>query len=223
VTTAPAKRGRPPRGATQLSRQSIVAATLEVIDAKGVAEVSLRAVARHLGVDAKSLYNYVDGLDDLLDAVAEEFLSGLRFPDRSGDTRQDLRAIAHAFRDRAHDRPEAAALVMTRQLASFEGLAPTDRLLAILRAAGMSTAESVHVMRLVLAAVIGMLRREVSVGPISGTADPAAVSSRESALRESGLPHVAEAAHALARFDRDAEFDFGLDFILDAVAARLAR
>ncbi|NKE63928.1 helix-turn-helix transcriptional regulator, partial [Lentzea sp. PSKA42] len=84
------RRGRP--RTPLLSRESIVAATLRVIDEEGVAAVGMRSVARALGVDAKSLYNHVDGKDGLLDAVAEQLLGGLVLPSRTGDARRDLHA-----------------------------------------------------------------------------------------------------------------------------------
>ncbi|NUT50476.1 MAG: TetR family transcriptional regulator, partial [Saccharothrix sp.] len=74
MSTSTARRGRPPKGESRLSREAIVQATLRVIDAEGVSAVSMRAVGRVLGVDAKSLYNHVDGKDGLLDAVAEHIL-----------------------------------------------------------------------------------------------------------------------------------------------------
>jgi TetR/AcrR family tetracycline transcriptional repressor len=223
VTTraAPPRRGRPPRGAAQLSRASIVAATLKVIDTDGVGAVSMRAAARILGVDPKSLYNHVDGIDDLLDAIAEHLLGSIALPTLSGDLRGDLFAIAQAFRERALLHPAAATLVLTRQLASFEGLAPIQCVLEILRAAGCSPREAVHLLRSLVAALIGVLLREVNAGPTYGTCDAAQIEKRQAALEGSGLPAVAEAAPYLARFDRQAEYEYAMNLALDAVVARI--
>ncbi|HEX4813105.1 MAG TPA: TetR family transcriptional regulator, partial [Nonomuraea sp.] len=160
MTTGTARRGRPPKGESQLSREAIVQATLKVIDADGINAVSMRAVGRVLRVDAKSLYNHVDGKDGLLDAVAEHIVGTIALPELTGDPRVDLRAIAYAFRERALAHPEAASLVLTRQLASLEGLAPVEAVLAVLRDAGCPTDESVHLLRMLVAAVIGTLLRE---------------------------------------------------------------
>lgn len=219
---APARRGRPPRGATQLSRDTIVEATLKVNDTDGVNAVSMRAVARVLGVDAKSLYNHVEGKDGLLDAVAEHLLGAIALPDLTGDLRIDLRAIARAFRDRALAHPEAATLVLTRQLASFEGLAPVEAVLSVLRDAGCQPEEAVHLLRALVATLIGTLLREVSAGPTYGTTDTAGIARRRSTLEASGLPAVAGAAEHLARFDGAAEYEFAVTLALDALTARLA-
>lgn len=223
MTTSTGRRGRPPKGESQLSRAAIVRATLRVIDADGVTAVGMRAVGRELGVDAKSLYNHVDGKDGLLDAVAEHLLGAIALPERTGDLRTDLRAIAYAFREPALAHPEAAALVLTRQLGSLEALAPVEAVLAVLRDAGCPAEESVHLLRMLVATLIGALLREVSAGPTYGTTDLAGIADRRSVLASSGLPAIAAAAPHLARFDGAAEFEFTVTLALDALVARLAR
>jgi len=221
MTTSPARRGRPPRAESRLSREAIVEATLQVIDADGVNAVSMRAVGRALGVDAKSLYNHVDGKGGLLDAVAERILGTIALPELTGDLRTDLRAIAYAFRERALAHPEAASLVLTRQLDSFEGLAPVEAVLAVLRDAGCPSGESVHLLRTLVATLIGALLREVSAGPVYGTTDLAEIAQRQAILESSGLPAIAGAAAHLARFDAAAEYEFTVGLALDALAGRL--
>ena len=221
MTANTPRRGRPPKGENQLSRDAIVEATLTVIDTDGVRAVSMRAVGRVLGVDAKSLYNHVEGKDGLLDAVAERLLGAIALPDPTGDTRADLRAISYAFRARALAHPEAAALVLTRQLASLEGLAPVEAVLRVLRSAGCYPAEAVQLLRALVAMLIGTLLRELNAGPTYGTADTQAIAQRQSILANSGLPAVADAAQHLARFDGAAEYDFAVDLAIDAVLARV--
>ncbi|MFI6170637.1 TetR/AcrR family transcriptional regulator [Nocardia sp. NPDC051052] len=216
-----ARRGRPPKGAGQLTRAGIVEATLAVIGSEGVGAVGVRPVARVLGVDPKSLYNHVDGKDGLLDAVVEHLLGSIELPSRSGDLRVDLRAIADAFRRRALLHPSAAVLVLTRQLGSIEGLAPTQAVLEVLHAAGCRPEQAVHLLRTVLATLVGTLLREVNAGPAYGTDDIPGIAARRATLEQSGLPAVVEAAPYLARFDSQAEFDFAMDLALDALVARI--
>jgi TetR/AcrR family transcriptional regulator, tetracycline repressor protein len=216
------RRGRPPKGAPRLDRGAIVDATLEVVDADGIDAVSMRSVARVLGVDAKSLYHHVAGKDGLLDAVAERLLGSLRLPEPTGDLRGDLWAVGHAFRERALAHPGAAPLVLTRRLTSLEALAPTEAVLAVFRAAGCPPREAVPILRGLLATLVGTLLREVRTGPAHDTTDADGVARRRDVLERSGLPLVAEAADELARFDGDAEYEFTLTLALDAVMARLA-
>ncbi|MDT7790113.1 MAG: TetR/AcrR family transcriptional regulator, tetracycline repressor protein [Pseudonocardiales bacterium] len=207
------RRGRP--RTPLLSRESIVEATLKVIDAEGTAAVGMRSVARVLGVDAKSLYNHVDGKDGLLDAVTEHLLGSLVLPPRTGNARHDLHAIADSFRAQALQHPQAAPLVLTRQLASQQALAPVNAVLSVLKDAGAGTEEAVHMLRMLLATLIGTLLREVSAAPTFGDDD------RADTLKTAGLEALTEAAGHLARFDRQAEYEYTVDLAVTAVLQRI--
>ncbi|WP_405181815.1 TetR/AcrR family transcriptional regulator C-terminal domain-containing protein [Nocardia sp. NBC_01377] len=219
---APARRGRPPKAQKQLSRAAVRAAALAVIDAEGIDALSMRTVSRSLSVDAKSLYHYVQDKDDLLDAVAEYLLEQLIPPAETDSLEDDLRAWAHEFRRITLAHPQAATLVLTRQLSSTAGLSPVEGALSVLRRTGCGPEVAVHLMRTLLATLIGTLLREVSAGPTFGTAEPAEIARRQSMLELSGLPQVAMAAPYLARFDRDREFDFTIDLLVGLFTARLA-
>ncbi|MBF6338923.1 TetR/AcrR family transcriptional regulator C-terminal domain-containing protein [Nocardia abscessus] len=224
TSTPPAsapRRGRPPKAETQLSRAAIREAALAVIDADGIGAVSMRTVGRVLGVDAKSLYHHVAGKDDLLDAIAEHILGQLRVPAPTDSVEDDLRALAHEFRRVTLSHPQAAILVLTRQLSSQAGLAPIEAVLTVLRRTGNSAEEAVHLLRTLLATLVGTLLREVSAGPTFGTSDADGIAERERSLEASGLPQVVLAAPHLARFDRDREFDYTVDLLVRVVTSRL--
>ncbi|MEV2226425.1 TetR/AcrR family transcriptional regulator C-terminal domain-containing protein [Nocardia vinacea] len=219
ASTQPPRRGRPPKAQAQLSRAAIRDAALAVIDAEGIGAVSMRSVSRTLGVDAKSLYHHVDGKDDLLDTVAEYILEQLRMPESTDSIEADLRALAYEFRRVTLAHPEAAPLVLTRQLASLAGLAPIEAVLTTLRRTGRTPEEAVHLLRTVLATLVGTLLREVSAGPTFGTGDADGIAERRHALEASGLPQVALAAPHLARFDREREFEYTVDLIVDVITS----
>lgn len=223
MDTATPRRGRPPKGESRLTREAIVEATLDVIADSGVGGVTMRAVGRELGVDAKSLYNHVDGKGGLLDSVAEHVLATIALPALTGDTEVDLRAIAAAFRAPALRHPEAAALVLTRRLASFEGLTPVELVLSVLRDAGCPPDESVHLLRVFVATLIGSLLREVRAGPTFGTTDTEKLERRRTELEGSGFTAIVGAAQYLARFDGPTEYEFAVEFAIEGLMARLAR
>lgn len=220
-STAP-RRGRPTKNEAHLSRSTIVTAALALIDSEGVGAVSMRTVGRRLGVDAKSLYHHVAGKEQLLDAVAESILASIEVPVPTGDLRTDLRAAAHAFRVQALSHPQAATLVLTRQLKSVRSLAPVEGVLHILLTAGFDSDEAVNMLRTMLAALIGTLLREVNAGPTYGTTDTAGIAARAADLTEAGLPSIRAVAPQLARFDAEAEFDYMIDAVVDLIVARRA-
>jgi AcrR family transcriptional regulator len=198
----------------------IVAAAIAVIDSEGIAELSMRAVGRILGVDPKSLYHHIDGKEELLDAVAEHLLEQMRAIEPTRSPERDLRSIAAEFRRVALAHPQAAPLVLTRQLASVAGLAPIEAVLDVLRRAGVPDRESVHLLRTLVAGLIGTLLREVSASPTFGASDLAGIAARESALNAARLPNIARARRQLARYDSDQEFDYAVKLMVDMVSAR---
>ena len=218
------RRGRPPSGASALTRQAIVLAALEIIDAEGVDALSLRVVARRLGVDAKSLYNHIEGKETLLDAIAEHVLSRIVIPEATGNLRADLAAIAHAFRDAALlSHRKAATLVLSRPVESLANLGSLELTLKVMLAAGAEPGWAVQAIRAMLAFITGSLLREASTGLTLGVDDPDIAQSREAALARMDFPHVAIAASYLTRLDHAREFEFGISVLVDAFARHLER
>ncbi|MFG1647335.1 TetR/AcrR family transcriptional regulator C-terminal domain-containing protein [Amycolatopsis sp. NPDC049252] len=217
--TEPPRRGRPRRGHEPLSRPRIVGAAMALAEAEGVERLTMRGVAKRLGVDAMSLYNHVASRDALLDAITEEVLARLRLPAPSGDLEADVRAVAGAFRSAAQQYPRCATLVLTRQLGAPAALGPTEAVLAVLDRAGFPPDRAVHALRTALAFLVGSLMREVSAGPAFSGTDVEGAQQREAELRAAGLPHVAAAAPDLAICDHDEEFEFGLTALVAALEA----
>lgn len=204
------RRGRPPQGV--LTRERILLAGLALVDEAGLAEVSMRKLAHRLGVDPMSLYNHVDGKDALLDGIAELLLAAIPTPPPEADLRGTMSALAHGFRAAMLDHPRAAPLVLTRRLASMTALAPVEAVLGPLLAAGFPPERAVHGLRAVLAFLTGTLMREVEAAPTLGGSV-----QRLADLSASGLPAVSVAAPYLAVCDHEAEFEFGLRIMLDAL------
>jgi AcrR family transcriptional regulator len=212
-------RGRPARDAAPLSRTGVVAAAMAMIEEDGPEHVTMRGLGRRMGVTPMSLYHHVESRDALLDAVAAQVLDGVAPPTATGDLATDVRAMAHAFRSSALRHPRCAPLVLTRRLDSVAALAPTERALGVLRAAGFPPDRAVSAVRAVLAYVVGALLREVTAGPAFSGTDADGAARRRAVLAESGLPHVAEAAEHLAVCAHDREFAYGLDLLVSALVA----
>ena len=64
----------PPSARVPLDRDRIVAAAIEFIETDGLAGLTMRRLGERLGVEAMSLYRYVPGKEDLLDAVVESLV-----------------------------------------------------------------------------------------------------------------------------------------------------
>jgi AcrR family transcriptional regulator len=94
------ERQPPPRRRRLLAQSEIVTTAIGIADRDGIDAVSMRRVARELGVGAMTLYHHVADKDELVelmaDAISAEMLVPEPFPD---GWRAAMSAIAHHTRD----------------------------------------------------------------------------------------------------------------------------
>ena len=93
---------------TQLTRQRVVAAAVELADSDGTESISMRRLAQELGVEAMSLYTHVRNKDDLLDGMADAVISEIPLVPRAG-WKTSLRQMALAAREVMLRHPTARA------------------------------------------------------------------------------------------------------------------
>src|ERR687893_1971585 len=72
-------------GQPALSREQIVRAAIEILDAEGAAGLSMRRLGTRLGSGATSLYWHVAHKDELLELAVDEVLGEVYVPE-AGDT-----------------------------------------------------------------------------------------------------------------------------------------
>jgi AcrR family transcriptional regulator len=109
----------PPSARVALDRERIVAAAVAFIDEHGLPGLSMRRLGAILGVEAMSLYRYVPGREQLLDAVVESVVDELGededILDEPLNGWQDfLQRLAHGVRRVALTHPKAFPLVASR-------------------------------------------------------------------------------------------------------------
>jgi AcrR family transcriptional regulator len=192
-------------------RRKILDAALAIADEKGLAAVSMRAVAERVGVTAMALYPYVGGKEALLDGLVDRLLSELPplvkdIP--ADDWRSRLRTAGYALRRLARAHPEAFSLLMARPSVTPDAVRSTDMVYQCLLDAGVPEAEVPRVERLLSTFVLGYAASEANGRFGRGTANPRA--RRADFARDEILAH-----HRLAKVldepvDWDAEFEADL-------------
>lgn len=110
---------KPPSARVSLDRDRIVAAAIHFIDTEGIPGLTMRRLGAHLHVEAMSLYRYVPGKEDLLDAVVETLVMSMQHDDEvlaaPTDGWQDfLQRLAHGVRRVALNHPKVFPLVASR-------------------------------------------------------------------------------------------------------------
>ena len=98
-----------------LSIDAVVAAATEVADTEGLEAVTMRRVAKALGVVPMTLYTYVPGKAELLDLMLDAAYASMPRPDTSGQPwRQRLAAIAEENKALFENHPWAATVSTIR-------------------------------------------------------------------------------------------------------------
>jgi AcrR family transcriptional regulator len=206
----------------------MVAAAIALADEGGLEAVSLRKVAARLDTGPMRLYGYISSKEELFDLMLDEVYGEILPEERPGDWREALRDRAHRTRQAALRHPWLADLLGGRPTLGPNALAVAEATLAALD--GVADLDTVtRAVETVSAYLTGAIRREIA----NLRAERATGLSKRDWQRAAG-PHLSRMLDtgrfpALARFvhdgtevDAETSFATGLDWVLDAVAAKLA-
>jgi AcrR family transcriptional regulator len=149
-----------PRG-VGLSRERVVEAAAALVDAHGPAALTLARLADALGVRSPSLFNHVQSLDDLRDAVAASAWPDL---EASLTDTTSLPALAHAWRGFGLRRPGVWALAAKARPGDPVADAVTARLLTAVAHHTGPGEPAVHAARALRALVHGFVQLESDGG-----------------------------------------------------------
>jgi AcrR family transcriptional regulator len=114
-----------------------VTAAIELLDREGLAALSMRRLAEELGTGAASLYWHVGSKDGLLDLVLDQIIGEQQVPDTDpGHWQEQLKEVARRPRGITLRHPYTVRVSIGRIPMGPNALRYTERVLAILRAAG---------------------------------------------------------------------------------------
>lgn len=158
-----------------LSRERLVAATLDLINEEGIEALSMRGLADRLEVKASSLYWHVRDRRELLELLAEEILGSVTRPKARATWRESVLAIGEALRKRLASQKDAGRIMLEVP----EALERSDTfadLKAQFRRAGLQAAEAADVARLAMTYVIsGPARTERPAVESTPLGEPASI------------------------------------------------
>lgn len=203
----------------------IGAAALEIVDRRGLEGLSMRTLATALGTGPMTVYNYVKNRDELEELVAEAIVGEVKVPAKSDDWRADTAAIAAALWRGVRRHPNAIPLVLTRRTLSSSSYALADRLIEALRRGGLDGVDLLAAFRAVLSLVMGSAQAELA-GPLAGAdrdREQMAVAARIGGLAGTEHPHIASLAQVSQQSTPVADFERGLEFLLDGLDGFVAR
>jgi len=222
--------GAPPK--ERLTRERVVVAAMHVMDAEGLDAVSMRRVAREVGVEAMSLYHHVRDKDDLLDGICAQVMHEFRFPDEDRPWVEVARDGAREWRRVLKAHPNVMTLWADRQqpLDDVRALMPMEFALRVIHRTGVDDREAVRIFNVLGGYIMGVVIMETGGLFSAGTTGGAdrselhdtAGSDPASLVPADLLPCIAASMPHLAECDPDEQFEFGLDLLLAGIEARLS-
>lgn len=215
-----------------LTLDQVVAAGIAIADAEGIEALSMRRLAKELGMGTMSLYRYVPGKPELISLMLDRVLGAPA--DQFADLGDDWRAVL----DRAARDGRRTYLLhrwllqvnVARSLIGPSSMASIDATLAALRSLPMSDRDKLSVITAIDGFVVGTVRTELLY---EKGAEETGVSDEE--FWELQIPYF-NAAMETGRYptmmalDEDAfdgpweeTFELGLSAMLDGLELRVAR
>ena len=229
MTRPPAGRstGDAANGSGKITRDAVLAAALQIIDADGADGLSMRRLARALGRDPMILYRRAPNKAALLDGVAETVLAQLTVDSADPDWAAQLRTVARGYRALALAHPNVVPLLVTRPLATPLALRPPGTLrplediLTLLTRAGFSGPDALHIYRALFGFLHGHVLNELQelVEKPEETDDLLRLGLHRLPIGE--FPLLRSLAPVLAAYDGAAELERGLDILLTGLTLTL--
>jgi AcrR family transcriptional regulator len=205
---------RTQRTSPALTRDRITAAAVTLLDADGVAGLTMRRLAERLDTGPASLYWHVSTKDDVVDLALDAIFAEVPLPERPHpDWRHEIRELVGAWRATMLRHPWSAAL-LGRPLLGPQVLARTEHLQAVLQRAGLVEPDLTAATHAVANYVIGSA---LTQSTWRGLDDPAARQAARDRLAP--YPTLTASGHLDDR-DPDDMFGRGLAYLLDGVATR---
>ncbi|MEU7069571.1 TetR/AcrR family transcriptional regulator C-terminal domain-containing protein [Streptomyces narbonensis] len=196
-----------------LTPDRLAASALAVIDRDGLGALSMRTVAKELGMSPMGLYRYVADREELEGLVVDRVLGAVDTspPAPGAPWRERIEVMTRRLREAIARHPEAITLTLTHRHRSPGGLRWSETVLGLLAEAGIDGARRVVALRALHGYITGAIQLE-HLGPLSG-----AGTSVIAALPEDRFPHLTETARTAAEVDPDQEFFGGLRLLLRGI------
>jgi AcrR family transcriptional regulator len=214
-----------------LSRERVLATAVTLVDSDGLAALTMRRLAAHLGVEAMSLYYHLPAKEALLDGVVETVLAEVdvaiaRLPTNgTDDWRARIRRQFLTARQVMVRHPWMPGLLGTRRSIPAGVYAYYDGIVGTLVAAGFSHHLAHRALHAFGSLPLGFVQEIFSPAADGGSLDADAAEADLAAMA-AALPNLTAmmatemhgaADPTLGWCDSQVEFEFTLDLLLDGL------
>ncbi len=209
-----------------LNREKVLDAALALAAEEGLKGLSMRKLAKTLGVEAMALYNHVQNKTDILDGIAERVYSGIERADPDSPWPERVRVTSLNIYRALARHPVVPMALATDEAnpKSLRALQPLDDLVGALYEAGFED----DGVRQTLGALNSLIFGSLLLTTVGFTMPRRGESEREQAdlyLRRVDpevLPHFSRAIPALRSADPERDFVRALELLINGLVAAAA-
>jgi AcrR family transcriptional regulator len=199
-----------------LSKERVLRAAVAFADEHGVEALSMRKLAKELGVEAMSLYKHVANKDAILSGMIDMVANEIELPD-GPDWRSALRRNAISARDVFVRHKWAGRLWMSQQSGGAARLRLGDWTLRTLREAGFSQDLVYHAFHILEAHTLGFTVMQLSF-PYKGEELAGMADRFLEQLGADEYPDLVDhVKQHLEPHEGESGFEIGLDLLLDGL------
>lgn len=201
-----------------LSRERVLAAALRIADKDGIEALSMRKLAKELGVQAMSLYNHVANKDDIVDGIVDMVVGEIEVPDTQSDWKTAMRRRAISAHGVLLRHPWATMAIMSRMNVGPAMLRYVDATLGCLREAGFDFEMADHGWNAIDSHIYGFTLQKLNF-PLQPSEYSQAARDFVSFIPHECYPYMNQLTHYVmeGRYDGLHDFQFGLELILDGL------
>lgn len=209
----------------RLNKDGVLDAAVRFADEVGIDALTMRALAEHLGVVPMALYKHVTNKRDLLDEMVDRVWGEVTEPRSGRGWKPAMRDRSLSLRGAMTRHRWAVGLMEAHGQPGPENLRQHNAMMGCLRESGFSFRTTVHVTSMLDAYVYGfaLQQKTLSFETPEESAQVAAATQEAQAAQGAALaelyPYLVEVVVELGKrgYDYDAEFETGLDLLLDGV------
>jgi len=216
---------------TPRTRAEVVAAALAIADAEGFEAVSMRNVARRLGVGTMTLYSYIGSKDDLLDLMFDEVMGELLVPEPlPADWRDAITQVARRTRAVWLRHPWMAYGLGDRSSFGPNSMRHVEQSLAAIEPLGVAGVEAFALLGAIDDYTLGHAMRQIGA---DATLDRQGMTRAEwmammapyweEMIARGGFPRLEAAAGGDWELMPEERFERGLEWMIEGIAARYER
>jgi AcrR family transcriptional regulator len=210
---------RKQRTPTPLNTEAIVTAAARLIDSEGLDVVSMRRIADDMNISPMALYRHVATKRELLDSVADRYLSEFDLPDTSGLPWREAITTAMSSAYRAFLAHRSLEQIFAQQhIDAVTIFKVSEAVLQALERAGLGEVDAIRALDALHCYGMGFTQRKAEFR--RGGASAATRLRKIEQLPKAEFGAVTRLAGQLATMDLALEFEGGLEFVLDGIELR---